>query len=180
MTCMSRAISEGEGCKAFANLLYLRYIFMIYLDLFSIPNWLSQSCPVAATPVLTRERRRSRAARPPKHDPTKPHCFLTNCSLNPEASRTDVSEESLHNWRPNSACMRLARHKESLERDGTRTSRDGPRPSPKLDDAVPIVRRLMDLPPHGIEPRSVVTPLALRCRALDLLGRPLRYIFNEH
>uniref|UniRef100_A0A674BUE2 Zinc finger MYM-type protein 4-like n=1 Tax=Salmo trutta TaxID=8032 RepID=A0A674BUE2_SALTR len=37
---------------------------------------------------------RSRAMRPPKHDPAKLHCFLTHCSLNPEASCTNVSEET--------------------------------------------------------------------------------------
>jgi hypothetical protein len=26
---------------------------------------------------------------PPKHDPAKPHCFLTHCSVNLEASRTN-------------------------------------------------------------------------------------------
>ncbi|XP_064878902.1 protocadherin-15-like [Oncorhynchus nerka] len=36
--------------------------------------------------------------RPPKHDPAKPHCFLTHCSLNPEVSHTNVSEETLHSW----------------------------------------------------------------------------------
>ncbi|KAK6322548.1 hypothetical protein J4Q44_G00073400, partial [Coregonus suidteri] len=59
-----------------------------------------KSCPIAATPVRTRERRRSRAMLPPKHDPAKPHCFLTHCSLNPEASSTNVSEEMPYNWRP--------------------------------------------------------------------------------
>ena len=33
-----------------------------------------------------------------------PSCFLTQCTLNPEASRTNVSEET-------PACMRLARHR---------------------------------------------------------------------
>ena len=57
-------------------------------------------CLIAATPVRTWERRRSRAVRPPKHDPTKPHCFLTQCPLNPEANCTNVSEETPYTWQP--------------------------------------------------------------------------------
>ena len=66
---------------------------------------------------------------PPKHDPAKLHCFLTHWSLNPEASSTNVSEETLYNWQPKTACGRPACHKESLEHDGTRTSRSA-KPSP--------------------------------------------------
>uniref|UniRef100_A0AAZ3R1R5 Sleeping Beauty transposase HTH domain-containing protein n=1 Tax=Oncorhynchus tshawytscha TaxID=74940 RepID=A0AAZ3R1R5_ONCTS len=51
-------------------------------------------------PVRTPERRRLRAMRPPKHDPAKPHCFLKHFSLNPEASRTNESEETLSDWQP--------------------------------------------------------------------------------
>jgi hypothetical protein len=42
------------------------------------------------------------AVRPPKHDPTKSHCFLTQCPLKPEASRTNVSEETLY---PGNRCQ---------------------------------------------------------------------------
>ncbi|KAM9460217.1 carbonic anhydrase-related protein-like isoform 2-T2 [Salvelinus alpinus] len=52
-----------------------------------------QSCPIAATPVWTEERRRSRAVRPPKHDPAKPHC-----PLNLEASCTNMLEETPYTW----------------------------------------------------------------------------------
>ena len=45
--------------------------------------------------VNRRVRRKSRAMRLLKHSPVKSHC-----SLNPEASRTNVSEETLSNWRP--------------------------------------------------------------------------------
>ncbi|XP_021473291.2 CMP-N-acetylneuraminate-beta-galactosamide-alpha-2,3-sialyltransferase 4 isoform X1 [Oncorhynchus mykiss] len=45
-----------------------------------------RSCPISATPLRTPECRRSRAMRPPKHDPAKPHCFFTHCSLNPDAT----------------------------------------------------------------------------------------------
>jgi hypothetical protein len=90
---------------------------------------------------------RSRAGSPPKHNPTKPHCFLTQCPLNPEASRTNVSEETQYTWRPCQRALRPARHRtqESLVRDGTRTSLPA-KPSPNPDDAGPIVRRPMGLP----------------------------------
>ncbi|XP_071192474.1 voltage-dependent calcium channel subunit alpha-2/delta-3-like isoform X2 [Salvelinus alpinus] len=70
---------------------------------------LLQSCLITATPVRTRERRGSRAMRSPKRDSTKPHCFLTQCPLNPEASHTIVSEETSYTWRPcQRACARPA------------------------------------------------------------------------
>ncbi|XP_070292499.1 protein PALS2 [Salvelinus sp. IW2-2015] len=46
------------------------------------PHFQLQSCLIAATPAWTRERRRSRAMRPLKHNPTKKHSFLTQCPLN--------------------------------------------------------------------------------------------------
>ncbi|KAK6308672.1 hypothetical protein J4Q44_G00201350 [Coregonus suidteri] len=46
-------------------------------------------------------------------------------------------EETRYSWRPKSACMRPARQKESLERDGTRASRPA-KPSPNPDNAEPI------------------------------------------
>ena len=46
---------------------------------------------------------------------------LTVMTVN--ACRTNVSEETPYNWLPKSACMRPARHKESLAYDVTRTSR---------------------------------------------------------
>uniref|UniRef100_A0A4W5L035 Uncharacterized protein n=1 Tax=Hucho hucho TaxID=62062 RepID=A0A4W5L035_9TELE len=81
---------------------------------------------------------------PPKHNPAKSHCFLTYCSLNPETSRNNVSEETLSSWRPKSVCRRPARHKESLEHDETRKSRPT-KPSPNPDGAGPIVHCLMGL-----------------------------------
>jgi hypothetical protein len=53
------------------------------------------------------ERQRSRAMRPPEHDP----CFLSQCLLNPEASRTNVSEEKPYNWRQSQRALRPARHR---------------------------------------------------------------------
>uniref|UniRef100_A0AAZ3QIX5 selenide, water dikinase n=1 Tax=Oncorhynchus tshawytscha TaxID=74940 RepID=A0AAZ3QIX5_ONCTS len=54
-------------------------------------------------------------------NPTKPHCFLTQCLLNPEASRTNVSEETLCTWQPRQRGLRPGPPQESLVRDGTRT-----------------------------------------------------------
>uniref|UniRef100_A0A8K9XGI6 FERM domain-containing protein n=1 Tax=Oncorhynchus mykiss TaxID=8022 RepID=A0A8K9XGI6_ONCMY len=48
-------------------------------------------------PVRARERRMSKSMRPLKHNPTKPHCFLTQRVSNPEASRINVLEER-HWW----------------------------------------------------------------------------------
>jgi hypothetical protein len=52
-----------------------------------------------------------RAGRPPKHNPTKLHCVLTQCPPNPEASCTNVSEEILYTWRPCQSALRPARHR---------------------------------------------------------------------
>ena len=60
----------------------------------------SYTCPTSATPVRTRESGRSRAVRPQKHNPANSHCFLTQRPLNPEASRTNVLEETQYTWRP--------------------------------------------------------------------------------
>ena len=100
------------------------------------PSWWLQSCPIAATPLRTQERRRLRAMHPPKHDPVKPDRFSTHCSLNLEASCTNESEETSSSWQPMSACRQPmsacrhpmsacrhpACHMESLEHDGTRKS----------------------------------------------------------
>ena len=99
---------------------------------------------IAATPVRTRERRRSKAMRPPKHDAVKPRSFLGHCSLNPEASRTNVSKETRYNWRPKSMCMLPARHRSCSSAMGQGHSG---RPDP--DDTRPIVHPSW----------SVVTPL---------------------
>ncbi|XP_031684908.1 uncharacterized protein LOC109893774 isoform X1 [Oncorhynchus kisutch] len=45
-------------------------------------------CPIVATPVRTWDRRRLRAMPPRKHNPAKPHCFLTHCSLKHTARLT--------------------------------------------------------------------------------------------
>ena len=71
--------------------------------------------------------------------------LLNTCQLNPEASRTNVSEETPFNWHPLSACRHPAHHKELLEHD--EPSKGSPaKPSPNPDDAEPIVRRPMGLP----------------------------------
>uniref|UniRef100_A0A4W5NPZ6 von Willebrand factor A domain containing 5B1 n=1 Tax=Hucho hucho TaxID=62062 RepID=A0A4W5NPZ6_9TELE len=56
-----------------------------------------QSCPIAATPVRTWERRRLRAVHPPKHNPAKPHCFLTQRPLNSELCMALLLEEEAIN-----------------------------------------------------------------------------------
>ena len=76
-----------------------------------------------------------------KHDPTKPHCFLTQWPLNPEASHTNVLEETLYTWQP----CQPGPPQESLECNGTRTSLQT-KPSTNPDDAGPIVCRPMGLP----------------------------------
>uniref|UniRef100_A0A674BVC7 Zinc finger MYM-type protein 4-like n=1 Tax=Salmo trutta TaxID=8032 RepID=A0A674BVC7_SALTR len=79
--------------------------------------------------------------RPPKHDPAKLHCFLTHCSLNPEASCTNVSEET--------------------NPPLTRTTLG------QLCAASWLSRSRQPATQPGIEHGSVVTPLSLRCSALD-------------
>ena len=112
--------------------------------------------------------------RPPKHDPTKPHCFLTQCPLNPEASRTIVSEEAPGD--------RVSMHapgppQDSLERDGKS------RPNLPLHwtmlgqlCAAPWIYRSRPAATEpGLEPGSVVAQLAtvMQCfRPLRHLGGP--------
>ncbi|XP_064794113.1 coiled-coil domain-containing protein 90B, mitochondrial isoform X1 [Oncorhynchus masou masou] len=71
--------------------------------------------------LMARERLRSKVMRPPKHSPTKPHC-LTQRASNPEASRTNVSEETPCTWRPWLVCTAPGPPQESLVRDETRIS----------------------------------------------------------
>ena len=93
----------------------------------------------------------------------KKNCQAVQCTLNPEASRTNVSEETPYTWRPcQRACARPATQ-ESLEHDGTRASLPA-KPSPNPEDAGPILRLLTGLPvatQPGIKPGSVVTQPAL-------------------
>ena len=71
--------------------------------------------------------------------------LLNTRPLNPEASCTNVLEETLFNWRPKSACRCPAHHKESLERD--EPSKAPPaKPSNTPDEAGPIVHRPMGVP----------------------------------
>uniref|UniRef100_A0A8C7VY14 PPFIA binding protein 1b n=1 Tax=Oncorhynchus mykiss TaxID=8022 RepID=A0A8C7VY14_ONCMY len=81
------------------------------------------SCLIATTPVRARERRWLKVMRPPIHNPTKPHCFLTQRASNPEASRTNVSEETPCTWQPWLACTAApGLPQESLVGDETRIS----------------------------------------------------------
>ncbi|CDQ58495.1 unnamed protein product [Oncorhynchus mykiss] len=80
------------------------------------------SCLIATTPVRARERRRMKVISPPIHNSTKPHCFLTQRASNPEASRTNVSEETPCTWQPWLARTAPGPPQESLVRDETRIS----------------------------------------------------------
>jgi hypothetical protein len=60
--------------------------------------------------------------RPPIHNPTKPHCFSTQHASNPEASRTNVLEETPCTWQPWLARTVPGPPQESLVRDETRIS----------------------------------------------------------
>uniref|UniRef100_A0A8C8IUG9 SAM domain-containing protein n=1 Tax=Oncorhynchus tshawytscha TaxID=74940 RepID=A0A8C8IUG9_ONCTS len=60
--------------------------------------------------------------RPPIHNPTKPHCFLTQRASNPEASCTNVSEETPCTWQPWLACTAPGPPQETLVGDETRIS----------------------------------------------------------
>ena len=86
-----------------------------------LPNFVV-SCLIATTPVRARERRRLKVMRPPIHNPTKPHCFLTQRSSNPEASCTNVSEETRCTWQTWLACTAPGPPQESLLRVETRIS----------------------------------------------------------
>jgi hypothetical protein len=48
---------------------------------------------------------------PPKHNP---NYFLTQCPLNPEASHTNVSEETPYSWQPCQRALNLGPPQESL------------------------------------------------------------------
>ena len=107
--------------------------------------------------------RLGRGKGPPKHIPTKPHCFLTQCPLNPEASCPNVSEETPYTWQPCQCALRLVPQDILLAK-----------PSRNPDDAGSIVRCPMGLPvatEPGLEPRisSGTASTAMQCL------RPLRY-----
>ena len=91
---------------------------------------------------------------------TRQTAVLNSRSLNPEASRTNVSEETAFNWPPKSAFRHPAHHKKLLEHDEPNKVPRA-KPSPNPDDAEPIVwdsrsRPVMTQP--GIKPQAVVTP----------------------
>jgi hypothetical protein len=64
--------------------------------------------------------------------------LLNTRQLNPEASRTNLSEQTLFNWRPGSPCRHLACHKESLGHEEP-SKAASVKPSPNPDNAGPIV-----------------------------------------
>jgi hypothetical protein len=119
----------------------------------------------------------------------KPHCFLTHCSFNPEASRTNVLEETPPSWWPRSACRCPAHHKQLLEHHETRKSWSA-RPSSNPDDAGTIVRcptGLLVTHP-GFKPKAAVVPqhswilpFLTSCVMVMSNGRwaPIRYIIHH-
>jgi hypothetical protein len=74
------------------------------------------------TPVRAQERRRLKVMRLLIHNPTKPHCFLTQLTSNPEARHTNLSEETPCTWLPWLARTTPGPPQESLVRDETRIS----------------------------------------------------------
>jgi hypothetical protein len=140
----------------------------------------------AATPIRTRERRRLKAVCP--HNPSKQHCFLTQCPLNPKASHTNVSEETPYTWWP---CQRACPWPATgVAR--ARWDKDIP-----AGQTLPYPRRRWAncAPPHGspgrgrlwqsldsnqdLEPGSLVAQLALRCSALNHCGG-LMHLYLKH
>ena len=136
----------------------LPFVFLLCFYTFSLQS--RQSCPIAATPI------RSRCVLPPKHDAAKPHCFLTQCPLNPEASHTNVLEETV------SECMPPACHR---SRQSVMGQGHPGRPNPPLTRttlsqlcaASWVSRSRPAATELGLEPGSLVAQLALRCSALD-------------
>jgi hypothetical protein len=124
------------------------------------------NCLIAATSVRTRERRRLGAVHLPKHNPTKLYCFLTQWPLNPEASHTNVSEETLYMH-----CTQPATGDASVGWDKVIPA----------GQTLPQLGRRWDncAPPHGSPghgrlrqsmdsiPESLASQLALRCSSLD-------------
>ncbi|XP_052378314.1 adrenodoxin, mitochondrial-like isoform X1 [Oncorhynchus keta] len=99
-------------------------------------SFVISNCLIAATPIRTRERRRSRAVCPPKHNPTKPHCFLTQCPFNPESSCTNVSEETPYTWRPCQRALRWSEEKVTvyfINRDGRKITTSSAKGDSLLD-----------------------------------------------
>ena len=110
--------------------------------------------------------------RPPKHDPAKPHCFLTNCSLNLEASRTNVSEETSYNWL-REVSMQASGPPQGVARErGDKDYSAWPNPPITQTTLVQLCasswvsRSRPAVTQPGIEHGSVVMPLALGCSAL--------------
>uniref|UniRef100_A0A4W5MQ43 E3 ubiquitin-protein ligase RNF10 n=1 Tax=Hucho hucho TaxID=62062 RepID=A0A4W5MQ43_9TELE len=76
--------------------------------------------------------------RPPKHDPTKPRCFLTQCPPNPKANRTNVSEETPYTWRP---CQRACARPATGNNGSSKRYRRKREPSLPKSDSFPGPRR---------------------------------------
>ena len=114
-----------------------------------------------------RERRRSRAMHPPKQNPTKLHCFLTQYPTNLEASQC-VGGNTVH-LATVSACTVPGPPQESLVRDETRISLLA-KPSltrKTLGQLCVAPRNSRSRQSLGANPESLVAQLALQYSALN-------------
>ena len=126
-----------------------------FIPFFSPISWYPIGT-VAATPIMTREKQRSRATHPPKHNPTKPHCFLTQLPIQPGSQPHQCVGGNTVHLATVSACTVPGSPQGSLP----------PEPSLNPDDTGPIVRRRLRQSLDS-NPESPVARIALQCSALD-------------
>ena len=125
----TRVITAGIGA---ADGLILIIIIFFILPLFSPISWYFGSYSLVSSLQVSFSLRRGEG---------RERCFLRN---------TTQPSRFLTQWKHRTLSDRVSVHapgppQESLERDGTRTSRPA-KPSPNPDNAGPIVRLLMGLP----------------------------------
>ena len=89
--------------------IYIYIYIYIYIFFFSPISWYPIGSSYSLVSSLQLPYRLRRGTRHPKHNPTKPHCFLTQRTSNPEARHTNVSEETQYTWRPGQRALRPAR-----------------------------------------------------------------------
>ena len=106
----------------FNNFLNFLFIYLSFFLFYFFTPFSPQFCGIqllVATILSHRYNSRTgtgetKVMLPPIHNPTKPHCFLTQRASNPEASRTNVSEETPCTWQPWLACTAPGPPQESL------------------------------------------------------------------
>ena len=98
---MWQKVAKFKGAEYFLKALYIYIYIYIYINfsltlylLFSPFSWYSivSNYYLVSSLQLPYGLGRDEGRKPPKHNPTKPHCFLTQCASNPETSRPYVSE----------------------------------------------------------------------------------------